>query len=279
MRVAIRDDFMSFMQEDIASIKGPFFVTGCMDRRLTKIFDSMYREGSTIVRTAGGFLNGSQGVVEQLIKEYDTGIVTSHRGCGAAEVVVEGLKERQKVPPDIYDQVVNPFASKGCKDCTNVEASSPEMQKDYIEQIASLHGLGNKSIIMRCMDTPKPMVERPNKMELVITTPLRRRYSQLPGVSVNDDTKYYLHCDPSSPSLKCGVWIAVAEIKVGSIQVISQSPRENEMMAKVAETLKNDPEIQKFGVAINPPRLYDTSIKVGIPQKPGVTPRDRAKLF
>jgi hypothetical protein len=278
MGLTIRDDFMSMMQDELSGISGAVFATGCMDRRLTKIFESIMesKPGSTIIRTAGGFLNCSEAAVEQLVRDYDTGIVTSHRGCGAAKVVVGAEKDRGQVPTDVFEQVVNPFAMKGCTSNMQVEGNSPEMQKDFIERIAAQHDLGKKNIIMRCMDTPTPLSERPAVTELVITTPLKSRYSELPGVNPNDDTKYYLHNDLSS--MKCDIWIAVTAIKVSSIQPISQSKAENDMMVRFTESLKNDPDIQRFGVRVNPPRLSDVGIKIGIPQRPSVGQRDRSRL-
>lgn len=276
MALTIRDEFMSLMQEDIASIKGPFFVTGCMDRRLTRTFNEMYREGSIIVRTAGGFLNWSKDTVEQLVRNYDTGIVTSHRGCGAAAVIAGAEKDRAKVTSEVYEQMVNPFAVKGCTTSTLVEQNSPEMQKSYIESVAGLHGFGEKNIITRCMDTPIPRNVNPTEKGLVVTTPLKTRYSDLPGVDVNDDTKYYLHNAPSA--LGCDIWVAVTAVKVGNIQLIAQNKGENEMMAKFAEALKSDPDIQKLGVRINPPRLSEKTMKIGIMERPSSTIRERTKL-
>ena len=275
MGLTIRDDVMSFMQEEIAALNRPFGLSGCMDRRLTVVFNEMFREGSTIVRTAGGFLNGSKDAVQQLVRDYDTIIVTSHREwCG--NVVVGAEKDRTKVTTDVFDQMVTPFALKGCTTSVLVEQNSPEMQKSYIESVAMLHGFGEKNIITRCMDTPKPKTEKPNETGLVVTTPLRSRYSDLPGVDVRDDTKYYLHNSPEA--LKCDIWVAVTAIKVSNIQLIAQNKSENDMMIRFAESLKNDPEIQRLGVRINPPRLSNIRIGVAIQEKPSAQPRERAKL-
>jgi hypothetical protein len=276
MGLTIRDDVMSFMQEEIAALNKPFAVIGCMDRRLTPIFKGMQREGSTIIRTAGGFLNGSKETVEQLVREYDNIIVTSHRGCGAANVVAGAEKDKAKVTELIYEQMVKPFALKGCGTSVSVEQSSPEMQKSYIESIAMLHGFGEKNVITRCMDTPKPKTEKPSETGLVITTPLKCRYSDLPGVNVEDDTKYYLHNRPEA--LKCDIWVAITAIKVSNIQLIAQNTGENEMMTRFAESLKSDPDIQRLGVRINQPRLSDRTMKVGIMEKPSAQTRERAKL-
>ena len=72
----LRDDNMSFAQEEAAKIEGPYVLVMCMDGRLTVDAERLHR--GVLYRTAGGFFSVTPAMEEELksaLPKYDNWIL------------------------------------------------------------------------------------------------------------------------------------------------------------------------------------------------------------
>jgi hypothetical protein len=130
-----------------------------------------------------------------------------------------------------------------------VEQKNPGIVAEKIQALSAEMGLGKKNIITGCIDTPK-LTDVHDGLNLVITTPLRCRYSDL-DLDAADAKTYYLHNSlfATEPDIR----VAVEKIGVRSIKVIAQNSGENALVAKFVEYLKADSYLSKVGVTISDP--------------------------
>jgi hypothetical protein len=235
---------------------------------------SMYRRGWVLFRTAGGFMNTVTPEFKQALGEQENWVVLSHTGCGAAKVVEAAIKDRHTVTDDVYAALVQPLSQHDCKTCHDVEEKNPGIVAEKIQALSAEMGLGKKNIITGCIDTPK-LTDVHDGLNLVITTPLRCRYSDL-DLDAADAKTYYLHNNlfATEPDIR----VAVEKIGVRAIKVIAQNSGENALVAKFVEYLKADSYLSKVGVAISEPvmstnRTGMVNILDQTSQKPSNRPR------
>jgi hypothetical protein len=247
--ISLRDEFMSFAQEELSLLEGSYGVVTCMQRELD--VSSMYRPGWVLFRTAGGFMNSVTPEFRDALKEQANWVVLSHTGCGAAKVVEAAIKDKSTVAADVYEALVKPMELHNCKTCTEVEQKNPGIVAETIQKVSGEMGLAKKNIITGCIDTPK-LTESHNGLALVITTPLRCKYSEL-EIDAADPRTYYIH--NSLFSTEPDIRVAVEKIGVRSIKVISQNIAEDAKIANFVDYLKADVFLAKMGVKIESPVL------------------------
>ncbi len=278
--ISIRDGTMSFKQQELALIDGPYGMVTCMQRGVD--VEGMYRPGCVVFRTAGGFLDEETLKTEEMeaaLRGLRNWVVLSHEKCGAAKVVEEAIGNRDAVPEEVYEAIVDPLKRHDCCTRADVEMKIAGIVAGAIQKRCGELGIEKRNIIEGHLDFPKLLDDSHEGLRLVITSPLRCSYGEL-GVDPSDTKTYYLH--NNLYATQPDIWIAVKKVGVGSIQVRSQNAGEDAEVAKFAKYLKADPRFSMLGAKIEEPVLVrDRIANIYMPpstREPSPSPRARARL-